>query len=50
MADAITWNYTTVLNLVAIAASAGLLWRFLRTGGRNMLRMMHLKQRPAHGA
>ncbi len=40
MPEAITLNYTTVLNLVAIAASAALLWRFLRTGGPEMLRMM----------
>ena len=40
MADGITWNYTTVLNLVAIAASALLFWRFLKTGGPEMLRTM----------
>jgi uncharacterized membrane protein YraQ (UPF0718 family) len=39
--DTISWNYTTWLNLVAIAASALLLWRFVRTGGRQMLRMMN---------
>jgi uncharacterized membrane protein YraQ (UPF0718 family) len=47
---AITWNYTTILNLVAIAASGWLLRRFLRTGGRDMLRMMNPRHRPAHGA
>ena len=36
----ITWNYTTYLNIVALALSAVLLVRFLRTGGREMLSMM----------
>ena len=35
-----TWNYTTVLNILALAVSAVLVWRFLRTGGPDMLRMM----------
>ena len=39
--ETITWNYTTWLNLVAIAASALLFWRFLKTGGPEMLRMMN---------
>jgi uncharacterized membrane protein YraQ (UPF0718 family) len=41
MTEAITWNYTTWLNLVAIAASALLFWRFVRTGGPQMLRAMN---------
>jgi hypothetical protein len=36
----ISWNYTTWLNIAAIAISALLLWRFLRTGGPEMLREM----------
>ncbi len=36
----ITWNYTTVLNILALTVSAVLVWRFLRTGGPDMLRMM----------
>jgi uncharacterized protein len=36
----VSWNYTTVLNIVALAVSAVLVWRFLRTGGPDMLRMM----------
>jgi uncharacterized protein len=36
----ITWNYTTVLNLLFLALSVVLVWRFLRTGGPGMLRMM----------
>ncbi len=36
----VSWNYTTVLNIVAFAVSAVLVWRFIRTGGPDMLRMM----------
>jgi len=36
----VSWNYTTVLNIMALAVSAVLVWRFLRTGGPDMLRMM----------
>jgi uncharacterized protein len=36
----VTWNYTTVLNILALAVSAVFVWRFLRTGGPDMLRMM----------
>ena len=34
------WNHTTVLDLVALAVSAMLVWRFVRTGGPAMLRHM----------
>jgi uncharacterized protein len=37
----VTWNYTTVLNIVFLALSAFLILRFLRTGGPAMLRMMN---------
>ncbi len=37
----LTWNYTTVLNILFLALAAALLWRFLRTGGLPMLRMMN---------
>ena len=44
----ITWNYTTILNIVFLALAALLLIRFLRTGGPAMLRAMNA---PAdHGA
>jgi uncharacterized membrane protein YraQ (UPF0718 family) len=36
----VTWNYTTVLNIVFLALAAVLVWRFVRTGGLPMLRMM----------
>jgi uncharacterized protein len=39
-AHAITWNYTTVLNIVFLLVAAVLVWRFLITGGRQMLAMM----------
>jgi len=38
--EGITWNYTTVLNILALALTAALLVRFFRTGGRDMLSMM----------
>lgn len=36
----IQWNYTAALNIIFLAISAILVWRFLRTGGPKMLRMM----------
>jgi len=35
-------NYTTVLNLILLALMAVMGWRFLRTGGPEMLRMMEM--------
>jgi uncharacterized protein len=48
----ITWNYTTWLNLVFLAVAALLVWRFLRTGGPAMLRMMNqpIERSDAHHA
>jgi len=43
----IGWNYTTWLNIVFLALAALLVWRFLKTGGPEMLRMMN---RPHHSA
>jgi hypothetical protein len=37
----ITWNYTTWLNVVFLGVAALLVWRFLKTGGPEMLRMMN---------
>jgi uncharacterized membrane protein YraQ (UPF0718 family) len=44
----IEWNYTTQLNIAFLVLAAMLVWRFLKTGGPEMLRMMN---RPAetHG-
>ena len=36
----ITLNYTSVLNIIFLVISTALVWRFLRTGGPKMLRMM----------
>jgi uncharacterized membrane protein YraQ (UPF0718 family) len=35
------WDYTTALNIVFLAVAAVLVWRFLRSGGFSMLRMMN---------
>ena len=43
----ISGNYTTWLNIVFLVQAAVLEWRFLRTGGPEMLRMMN---RPSNGA
>jgi uncharacterized membrane protein YraQ (UPF0718 family) len=36
----IQWNYTTVLNIVFLVFAVGLVYRFVRTGGLPMLKMM----------
>jgi hypothetical protein len=36
----IQWNYTTVLNIVFLLLAGALLYRFVRTGGIGMLKMM----------
>ena len=41
----ISWNYTTWLNIAFLVLATLLVWRFLRTGGPEMLRMMNM---PAH--
>lgn len=37
----VTFNYTTILNIVFLVVAAALVWRFLRTGGPMMLKMMN---------
>jgi uncharacterized membrane protein YraQ (UPF0718 family) len=37
----VTWNYTTLLNILFLLLAALLVWRFIRTGGPRMLRMMN---------
>jgi len=37
----ISWNYTTWLNIVFLILAALLVWRFMKTGGPEMLRMMN---------
>ena len=36
----VSWNYTSILNIVFLVIAALLLWRFLRTGGPAMMKMM----------
>jgi hypothetical protein len=36
----IHWDYTTILNIVALGVAGGLAFRFVRTGGMPMLKMM----------
>ena len=43
----IGWNYTTWLNIAFLVVAALLVWRFLRTGGPEMLRMMNKPARSA---
>jgi uncharacterized protein len=44
----IMWNYTTWLNIVFLALAAMLVFRFLRTGGPAMLRMMNRPTETGH--
>ena len=46
----ISWNYTTVLNIVFLLLAAALLVRFFRSGGRAMLSMMGGPAEPGHHA
>jgi hypothetical protein len=36
----LSFNYTTVLNIIFLAIAALLVTRFLKSGGRDMMRMM----------
>ena len=36
----LSWNYTSILNIIFLVLTALLLWRFLRTGGPEMMKMM----------
>jgi uncharacterized protein len=42
-----TWNYTTFVDIAFLVLMAVLGWRFLATGGRDMLRMMSAPSQPA---
>jgi hypothetical protein len=37
----VSFDYTTVLNIVFLVSAAALVWRFVATGGIPMLRMMN---------
>ena len=39
-AESISWNYTTILNIIFLLLAAALLVRFFRSGGGPMLKMM----------
>ena len=43
-----SWNYTTLLDLAALALAVVLGWRFLTTGGMAMLRAMERAPSPEH--
>ncbi len=55
----IRWDYTSVLNIVALVVAAGLIYRFVQSGALPMLKMMggpppngadeHRHQRPDEG-
>ncbi len=46
----VTWNYTAVLNILFLAFAGFLVWRFVRSGGLPMLRMMsEPPEEHAHG-
>jgi uncharacterized protein len=48
VADApVQWNYTTVLNIIFLILAAALCYRFVRTGGIPMLKMMGGPPEPA---
>ncbi len=44
----VAWNYTSVLNIIFLALAALLLWRFFRTKGTAMLRMMNKPMAEGH--
>ncbi len=41
LAPHLSFNYTTVLNIVLLLLAGALVWRFMRTGGPMMLKMMN---------
>lgn len=40
---AVTWNYTTILNIIFLVVATAILIRFFKTGGKQMLKMMNEK-------
>lgn len=40
MTEHISWNYTSILDIIFLTITTLLLWRFLRTGGPEMMKMM----------
>jgi uncharacterized membrane protein YraQ (UPF0718 family) len=48
--EGVSWNYTTVLNIIFLIVAAALVIRFFRTGGRAMLAMMGGAPDQEHGS
>jgi uncharacterized membrane protein YraQ (UPF0718 family) len=48
--SSVTWNYTTWLNILFLLLAALLVWRFIKTGGLEMLRMMNAQPHPKAGS
>ena len=44
----VSWNYTTWLNIVFLVLASLLVWRFMRTGGPQMLHMMNRTTEASH--
>lgn len=44
----ISLNYTSVLNIIFLVVAAALVWRFLKTGGPEMLKMMNAPTKHPH--
>jgi hypothetical protein len=40
----ISWNYTSFLNIIFLVVAAALVYRFIRSGGLPMLKMMNSKR------
>jgi hypothetical protein len=45
---AITWNHTTWPNVAFLVLAGSLVWRFLKTGSPEMLRMMNRPAETTH--
>jgi hypothetical protein len=45
---AITFNYTTILNMVFLFVAGGLVYRFFKTGGMSMVHMMNQSPDATH--
>jgi uncharacterized membrane protein YraQ (UPF0718 family) len=50
LTPSISWNYTTYLNIAFLVLAAALVWRFFRTGGSMMLKIMGGNPGPAIGS
>jgi uncharacterized protein len=47
--DGISFNYTTILNIIFLLISAVFIWLFLKTGGPMMFKMMKEPQKHEQG-